>query len=549
MKHTDTGVLVAAPTGVAALIAEGQTLHSKPGPGVPKGTTEAFGNMKSKSSAEMWWRVRCLVVDEISMVDAEFLDWYMASVPNNLQIIFCGDCEQLPPVPDKQGSLNNEEHLRNCVAAARRKDNNELRDVAGRKDPAIDEVGKQNGGWLDMSKNTPFGLKETTGKFAFQSVAWREANLHVHHLTKVHRTNEPMLLDALTDLRAGMPGTPAIEALRQETNRPLPPKDGVEATTLYPKKRNVQVENSRQLEMLDRSTAQVYRANDQVEIHLEAPPWVTKEELLQNSFFKEDCQAAKEFELRIGAQVMLLRNEVDSQDGEMMRGGNGRRLVNGSRGVVIGFDYACALRSDAKLDGMGQGSQQALYGSQAYGSQASSSQQPRGGTQQSSQQPRGGTQQGGGGVGSWDDQEPDPRAGDDYHDLPPPMPTGPPPEGALISPLWEPLPRRSPDGQPGWRHMNTGEISYERPPPLLYPIVRFVGKGTAPGRVKLIRPERFERHMYLKGTLIREQCRSLSRGRSPFTSAGRDDRLPMRRLGRLLCGGPSLCRHLTRVLS
>jgi hypothetical protein len=29
-------VLVAAPTGVAALIAEGQTLHSKPGPGVPK---------------------------------------------------------------------------------------------------------------------------------------------------------------------------------------------------------------------------------------------------------------------------------------------------------------------------------------------------------------------------------------------------------------------------------------------------------------------------------------------------------------------------------
>ena len=103
VKHTDTGVLVAAPTGVAALIAEGQTLHSKPGPGVPKGTTEAFGNMKSKSSAEMWWRVRCLVVDEISMVDAEFLDWYMASVPNNLQIIFCGDCEQASTHPPKMG--------------------------------------------------------------------------------------------------------------------------------------------------------------------------------------------------------------------------------------------------------------------------------------------------------------------------------------------------------------------------------------------------------------------------------------------------------------
>ena len=72
-KHGECGVLVAAPTGVAALIAEGQTLHSKPGPGVPKGTTEAFGNMKSRSSFDFWRRIKVLVIDEISMVDAEFL--------------------------------------------------------------------------------------------------------------------------------------------------------------------------------------------------------------------------------------------------------------------------------------------------------------------------------------------------------------------------------------------------------------------------------------------------------------------------------------------
>ena len=35
----------------------------------------------------------------------------------------------------------------------------------------------EDGGWLDMSKNTPFAMKETTGKFAFQSCCWREANL------------------------------------------------------------------------------------------------------------------------------------------------------------------------------------------------------------------------------------------------------------------------------------------------------------------------------------------------------------------------------------
>ena len=58
-------------------VVQGQTLHSAPGPGIPKGTTEQFGNMKGQASHRMLASVRCLVVDEISMVDAEFLDWYV----------------------------------------------------------------------------------------------------------------------------------------------------------------------------------------------------------------------------------------------------------------------------------------------------------------------------------------------------------------------------------------------------------------------------------------------------------------------------------------
>ena len=101
------------------------------------------------------------------------------------------------------GSLNNLEHLHNCIRAARRKDNSESREEAGNANPALNNPAFINGGWLDMSKNTPFGLRECTGKFAFQSVAWREAHLRVHHLTVVHRTKSEVLLDALTDLRAG----------------------------------------------------------------------------------------------------------------------------------------------------------------------------------------------------------------------------------------------------------------------------------------------------------------------------------------------------------
>ena len=339
-RHSDAGVLVAAPTGVAALIAEGQTLHSKPGPGVPKGTTEAFGNMRSKSSADFWGRVRALVVDEVSMVDAEFLDWYMVNVPSGVQLIFCGDFSQLPPVPDKQGSMDHVEHLENCIRAARRKDNNETREQAGRADPALDDPGLTNGGWLDMSKNTPFGLREVTGKFAFQSICWREARLVVHHLTTVHRTKEPILLDALTDLRAGLANSARVAELVRRTHRPLPRRDGVEPTILYPKKGSVQRENVVKLEQCDAGSAVRYSAFDHVELSLDAPPWVTKDELLQDAFFRDDCQATKELELRLGAQVMLLRNEMNAADDPTIRTPGVGRLVNGSRGVIIGFDYA-----------------------------------------------------------------------------------------------------------------------------------------------------------------------------------------------------------------
>lgn len=61
-------VLVTAPTGVAALVVQGQTLHSNPGPGIPNGTTAAFGNMHSDSRRKVLAQMECLVIDEISMV-------------------------------------------------------------------------------------------------------------------------------------------------------------------------------------------------------------------------------------------------------------------------------------------------------------------------------------------------------------------------------------------------------------------------------------------------------------------------------------------------
>ena len=123
-----------------------------------------------------------------------------------------------------------------------------------------------------------------------------------------------------------------------------------------------------------------------------------------------------------------------------------------------------------------------------------------------SSSPHRATKRGGGGGGAGAaPREAEPRAGDDYVTPPPPLPTGPPPPSALLSPVWQH--ERATDGRECWRHRTTGELSYERPAPVLYPVVRFVGKKQGqPGRVKLLRPEPFERHIYLKGTLTRTQA-------------------------------------------
>ena len=142
-RRGNNAVMVMAPTGVAALITEGQTMHSRPGPGIPTGTTDNFRFMKSLEAGAIWRSVKVLVIDEISMVDAEFFDYYRSNVPAGVQLVMCGDFAQLPPVPDKQGSLNSEEFLRNCIYAARHRGLNETRDVAAGKDPAVDE-----GGWV-----------------------------------------------------------------------------------------------------------------------------------------------------------------------------------------------------------------------------------------------------------------------------------------------------------------------------------------------------------------------------------------------------------------
>ncbi len=97
-----------ASTGAAACLIGGTTLHAFAGMGTGNGTLERCIAMASRDPhASTWRKCRCLVIDEISMVGAEFFD-KMEGVARavrksreafgGIQLVVCGDFLQLPPV-------------------------------------------------------------------------------------------------------------------------------------------------------------------------------------------------------------------------------------------------------------------------------------------------------------------------------------------------------------------------------------------------------------------------------------------------------------------
>jgi ATP-dependent DNA helicase PIF1 len=104
-------VAVTASTGLAACNIGGVTLHSFSGIGlgresVPDLVRRIKKNIKAKTR---WLRTKVLIVDEISMVDADLFDkleGIARSIRSNgqpfggIQLIITGDFFQLPPVPD-----------------------------------------------------------------------------------------------------------------------------------------------------------------------------------------------------------------------------------------------------------------------------------------------------------------------------------------------------------------------------------------------------------------------------------------------------------------
>ncbi|XP_054819622.1 ATP-dependent DNA helicase PIF1-like [Prosopis cineraria] len=108
-------VSITASTGIAACALKGQTLHSFAGISNPTDNREAILDriINNKRACKRWRNVQALVIDEISMIDADLFDNLehiaremkgVERVWGGIQLVVSGDFFQLPPIPNKNSS-------------------------------------------------------------------------------------------------------------------------------------------------------------------------------------------------------------------------------------------------------------------------------------------------------------------------------------------------------------------------------------------------------------------------------------------------------------
>jgi len=260
-KYRSHKVFVTASTGVAASQLGGLTIHAFAGVGLGKGPVAALlqrldqpGNRKAR---KRWTTAEVLVVDEVSMLDGNYLDKIneVAQVVRKdnrpfggIQVILCGDFLQLPPVkegfPAPDGSI-----------------------------------------------------------FAFEAKCWGSLVARRYLLTHSYRQQDDEFLALLNDVRHARlpPGSVSDRLLRECLDRQLDVSDRITPSELFANNLSVDEVNDEALERLANTTKEkvrTYRAVDDGE-QLEA---------------LRDCNAPQELRLVTGAQVVLLKN-LDVQRG------------------------------------------------------------------------------------------------------------------------------------------------------------------------------------------------------------------------------------------
>lgn len=269
-ETVDKNFVVVAPTGIAAIIAGGETIHSFFGMPLEVLTRHSTFNI-NETKQTLLRCVDTIIVDEASMVRCDMVDAMddilRTIMKNNLpfggkQMIFSGDIFQLDPVV------------------------------------------KHNSIEMDMLRD----LYDTDMPYFYKANVFKRSQLVSIEFQKVYRQEDDSFLNILTHIRNGEVNWSDINTLNQRVNQRL--DEGQLAITLASLNKTANEINQQHLDAINSDA-------------------ITYEGTLDGEFKSTDLPVPQQLTLKIGAQVMLCRNDT------------ARRWVNGTLATVTKLNEHC----------------------------------------------------------------------------------------------------------------------------------------------------------------------------------------------------------------
>lgn len=248
------GVVVCAPTGIAALNCGGATLHSMfkiP----PRFMDPLHPDPKTVRGLD---RLKVLVIDEISMVRADVLDFVHALLQYNrhsrapfggVKIVAIGDCRQLPPVVT--------EEEKEAVKARYR-----------------------SPWWIDALclKNVP---------------------IRVVQLTHIHRQKDPQLIELLDQVRSGSVDLSTLALFNERVYRgPVAPES---ALILTARRREAEALNRSKLESIKKPSK----------------TYVAESTGTMADVKDQNVPSPRNLELKVGARALVTKNHAGAVNGTL----------------------------------------------------------------------------------------------------------------------------------------------------------------------------------------------------------------------------------------
>ncbi|WP_440709263.1 ATP-dependent DNA helicase [Herbiconiux sp. YIM B11900] len=272
--NTEKQLVISAPTGVAALNVGGQTIHSLFR--LPIGVIADHDIEQNAEVRKLLNTIDTLVIDEVSMVNADLMDAIDRSLRKARQ-------RRAEPFGGVQVVLFGDPY--------------QLAPVPG--------DGEERAYFADHYRSMWF----------FDAKVWEEAELNIVELTEIHRQSDDQFKFMLNAVRFGMV-TKEIADVLNSTGARTPPDDGP-------------------ITLATRNDA-VNRINQTALKKLPGRMLSAKAEI-SGDFGGRAYPADLNLELKVGAQVMFLRNDAD------------QRWVNGTVGTVTKIDSTVFVEVDGEV--------------------------------------------------------------------------------------------------------------------------------------------------------------------------------------------------------